>query len=166
MSLHEGELPIDESVVVSLLREQRPEWAAMPLAPAGAGTDNVMFRLGDELLVRMPRTAGNATSLRKEREWMPRLAPRLPFRIPEPVHAGSPQRGVPARMVGLPLDRWPRAERVLGAGLVGHSAPTSPCSSERCTDADLMGAMRADDLSWYRGGSLRRVRCLGERLVR
>ena len=33
MSLHEGELPIDESVVVSLLREQCPEWAAMPLAP-------------------------------------------------------------------------------------------------------------------------------------
>jgi len=61
MSLHEGELPIDESVVVSLLREQRPQWATLPLAPAGAGTDNVMFRLGDEMLVRMPRTADNAT---------------------------------------------------------------------------------------------------------
>jgi aminoglycoside phosphotransferase (APT) family kinase protein len=154
MSLHEGELPIDESVVVSLLREQRPEWAAMPLAPAGAGTDNVMFRLGDELLVRMPRTADKATSLRKEREWMPRLAPRLPFRIPEPVHAGAPG---PAYPLEWSVYRWiegrePSESSVRNWSGFGADLAMFVRSLHR---ADLMGAVRAGDLSWYRGGSLR-----------
>ena len=153
MSLHEGELPIDETVVVSLLREQCPEWAAMPLAPAGAGTDNVMFRLADELLVRMPRTAGNATSLRKEREWMPRLAPELPLRIPEPVHAGSPSAAYPLewsvyRWIDgrAPSESSVQDWRAFGADLAAFVRALH--------HIDLMGATRTDDLSWYRGGSL------------
>ena len=153
MSLHEGELPIDETVVVSLLREQCPEWAAMPLAAAGAGTDNVMFRLGEELLVRMPRTAGNATSLRKEREWMPRLAPGLPLRIPEPVHAGSPSGAYPLewsvyRWIDgrAPSESSVQDWRAFGADLAAFVRALH--------HIDLMGATRTDDLSWYRGGSL------------
>lgn len=66
MTLHENEVPADESVVRSLLKARCPQWADLPLSAAGAGTDNTMYRLGGDLLVRLPRTAGNARAVRKE----------------------------------------------------------------------------------------------------
>ncbi|WP_369776376.1 hypothetical protein [Streptomyces sp. R33] len=42
VTLHENEIPVDETLVRSLLKAQRPEWAALPLSLAGAGTDNIM----------------------------------------------------------------------------------------------------------------------------
>lgn len=90
MVLHENEVTVDETVVRSLLEAQCPRWAGLPLSPAGAGTDNTTYRLGDELLVRLPRTADKARSLQKEQLWLPRLAPLLAWPIPEPVYAGTP----------------------------------------------------------------------------
>jgi aminoglycoside phosphotransferase (APT) family kinase protein len=154
MALHDDELLIDADLAASVVRHERPEWADLPLSPAGGGTDNVMFRLGDDLVVRMPRTPGGAVALRKEREWMPRLAPALPVRIPEPVHAGSPSDAYPSEwsvyrwIEGAPptsatVTDWARfgadlAEFVRGLHGIG-----------------LMGAERSGALSWYRGGSLR-----------
>ncbi|GAA2041844.1 aminoglycoside phosphotransferase family protein [Agromyces tropicus] len=154
MPLHPDEFPIDADLAASVVRHERPEWADLPLMPAGGGTDNVMFRLGRDLLVRMPRTPGGVASLRKEREWMPRLAPGLRMRIPEPVHAGPPSDAYPVEwsvyrwIEGAPpttdtVDDWAR----FGADLAGFVAELHRI--------DLMGAERAGDLSWYRGGGLR-----------
>lgn len=79
MTLHENEIPVDEMLVRALLKAQRPEWAGLPLSSAGAGTDNTMYRLGHDLLVRLPRTADNGQSVRKEQEWPPRLALHLTY---------------------------------------------------------------------------------------
>ncbi|MEU2156579.1 aminoglycoside phosphotransferase family protein [Streptomyces sp. NPDC019396] len=154
MALHENEIPADETVVRALLKAQRPEWAGLSLSPAGAGTDNTMYRLGDELLVRLPRTAGNGESVRKEREWLPRLAPHLPCRIPEPVHAGAPDDVFP-----LPWSvyRWIDGAEP-GPGTVRDWAAFGADLAAVVRElhgAGLMGATRADDgLGWYRGGSL------------
>ncbi|MGW4928279.1 aminoglycoside phosphotransferase family protein [Agromyces sp. NPDC004153] len=154
MPLHPDELPIDADLAASLIRRDRPEWADLPLTPAGGGTDNVMFRFGDDLLVRMPRTPGGVGSLRKERAWLPQLAPALPVRIPEPVHPGSPSDAYP---VEWSVYRWidgapPTSDTVsdwtrFGAELAGFVRDLHR--------TDLMGAERAGELSWYRGGSLR-----------
>lgn len=68
MTLHEDEIPVDETLVRSLLKAQRPAWADLPLSTAGAGTDNTMYRLGDDLLVRLPRTADKGRAVRKEQD--------------------------------------------------------------------------------------------------
>ncbi|MEV4708838.1 aminoglycoside phosphotransferase family protein [Actinoplanes sp. NPDC049316] len=151
--LHENEVPADEAVVRSLLQTQRPDWATLPLSPAGAGTDNTMYRLGDDLLVRLPRTAGKAQALHKERTWLPRLGPLLPCRVPEPVHAGRPAAGFP-----LPWSvyRWIDGAQA-GPDTVQDWATfgTDLASFVRTLHGiDLMGAVRAGELSWYRGGSL------------
>jgi aminoglycoside phosphotransferase (APT) family kinase protein len=154
MSLHPGEVPVDEALVRTLLRSQRPEWADRPLTPAGAGTDNTMFRLGDDLLVRLPRTVEKARSLLKEREWLPRLGPLLPYPVPEPVHAGTP---TPAYPMIWSVYRWIDG-REPGPGTVRNWAAFGEdlASFVRSLhDLDLMGATRSGDLSWYRGGSLR-----------
>ena len=106
MTLHENEIRVAEATARSLLREQRPEWSALPVSPAGAGTDNTMHRLGDQLLMRLPpRTPDNAKAVRKEQTWPPQLAPHPPCRVPEPVHCGTPGSAFPLAWVGVPVDR-------------------------------------------------------------
>ncbi|MFF4010831.1 aminoglycoside phosphotransferase family protein [Streptomyces sp. NPDC001717] len=153
MTLHEDEIPVDETLVRALLKAQCPEWADRPLAPAGAGTDNTMYRLGDDLLVRLPRTAGNARSVRKEQEWLPRLAPHLSRPIPRPLHAGTPTAAFP---LAWSVYRWIDGDEA-GPHTVRDWAAFGSDLAEVVGElhgVDLMGATRADDLSWYRGGTL------------
>ncbi|WP_431775892.1 aminoglycoside phosphotransferase family protein [Streptomyces cucumeris] len=153
MTLHANEIPVDETLVRSLLKAQRAEWADLPLSPAGAGTDNTMFRLGDDLLVRLPRTADTGHSVRKEQQWLPRLAPLLTHPIPEPVHAGTPTNAFP---LAWSVYRWidgaeAGPDTVRDWAAFGADLATVVREFHRI---DLMGATRADGLSWYRGGSL------------
>jgi aminoglycoside phosphotransferase (APT) family kinase protein len=79
-----------------LVAAQFPRWSHLPVEPvARGGIDNRTYRLGDELLVRMPSAAGYADQVAKEQRWLPRLAPHLPLPIPEPVAAGAPGEGFP-----------------------------------------------------------------------
>ncbi|MFF2651429.1 aminoglycoside phosphotransferase family protein [Streptomyces sp. NPDC058045] len=153
MALHQHEVAVDEERVRALLAAQCPQWAELPLSRAGAGTDNTMYRLGRELIVRLPRTADLARSLRTEQRWLPRLAPHLACRVPEPVHAGTPTTAFP-----LPWSvyRWidgdlPGPDTVQDWTVFGAELATTV---REFHDIDLMGQTRADDLSWYRGGSL------------
>lgn len=154
MPLHENEVSADEGVVRSLLQEQRPEWADLPLSPAGAGTDNTMYRLGDELLVRLPRTADNAHAMRKEQRWLPRLAPWLAHEIPQPVHAGSPTPSFP---LVWSVYRWIDGDEAGTVAVDDWDAFGTDLAAfvRELHGIDLMGAEREGDLSWYRGGSLR-----------
>ncbi len=154
MPLHADEVPRDATLVRSLLKEQCPQWADLPLSTGGAGTDNTLYRLGAGLLVRLPRTAATGRSVQKEQTWLPRLAPRLPCPVPEPVHAGTPTDAFP-----LPwsLYRWIDGEEA-GQDTVGDWAAFGADLAEFVRDlrrTDLMGATRTGDLSWYRGGRLR-----------
>ncbi|MEU6076768.1 aminoglycoside phosphotransferase family protein [Micromonospora sp. NPDC047074] len=154
MTLHENEIPIDESVVRSLLKAQCPEWADRVVSPAGAGTDNTMYRLGDDLLVRLPRTADKARSVRKEQTWLPRLAPLLPRPVPEPVHLGTPTAAFP-----LPWSvyRWIDGSEAQPDTVQDWAAFGTDLAAfvRELHHIDLMGATRTGDLSWYRGGHLR-----------
>ena len=93
--LHVDELSIDAALVRCLLAEQFPPWEDLPLAMVPSGTDNVTFRLGQDMAIRMPRTASAAASLAKEMRWLPRLAPRLPVPTPVPLAEGAPGSGYP-----------------------------------------------------------------------
>src|SRR5713226_85975 len=95
--MHEDEVEIDAALVRSLLAEQFPEWAELPLRRVEpAGTDNAVFRLGDALSVRLARRRGPTESGGKEQEWLPRLAPLLlPVEIPVTVAQGRPSEAYP-----------------------------------------------------------------------
>jgi aminoglycoside phosphotransferase (APT) family kinase protein len=94
--MHVDELEIYEELVRQLLGEQFPEWADRPLRRVRpSGTDNAIFRLGDDLSVRMPRHEGPTEAGSKEFEWLPRLAQLLPVDIPFPVAQGRPNDGYP-----------------------------------------------------------------------
>ncbi|XVU30146.1 aminoglycoside phosphotransferase family protein [Actinoplanes sp. CA-054009] len=148
MPLHPDEIVIDAEVVRSLLASQCPQWADLPLSPAGGGTENTMYRLGDELLVRLPRSVSRAAPLVTEQQWLPRLAPRLPLPIPVPLFAGRPSAAYPAAWSVL---RW-----------IDGSEPPGD-TDWPALGRDLFGfvaALQAIDPGdatvrrWYRGGEL------------
>ncbi|MFK4066779.1 aminoglycoside phosphotransferase family protein [Streptomyces sp. NPDC029674] len=87
---------IDAALVRRLVDSQFPQWAGLPLKLLDpAGSDHAIYRLGEELSVRLPRHAEAIGQARKEFRWLPRLAPHLPLDIPVPVGVGEPDFGYP-----------------------------------------------------------------------
>ena len=94
--MHADEVDTDASLVGRLLAAQFPQWADLLIEPVpSAGTDNALYRLGDDLAVRLPRIHWAVKDVHKEQLWLPRLAPLLPVAIPEPLGKGEPAEGYP-----------------------------------------------------------------------
>jgi aminoglycoside phosphotransferase (APT) family kinase protein len=94
--MHEGEVETDAGLVRRLLASQFPEWAELPVERVpSSGTVNALYRLGDDLVVRLPRMDWGIGAVARELQWLPLLAPRLPIAIPEPLALGRPADGYP-----------------------------------------------------------------------
>jgi len=93
---------VDAALVSRLLSAQFPDLGQLPLTHLDSGFDNEMFRLGDDLLVRLPRRAIAAQLLRNEQRCLPALAPHLPLPIPAPLHVGRSMFGYPCSFSVLP----------------------------------------------------------------
>jgi aminoglycoside phosphotransferase (APT) family kinase protein len=94
--MHPDEVGTDVALVRRLLRAQFPRWADLSLAPVpSAGTDNALYRLGEDLVVRLPRIGWAVAAVAVEHRWVPWLAPRLPVPVPVPVALGRPGAGYP-----------------------------------------------------------------------
>ncbi|OKI02647.1 phosphotransferase [Streptomyces sp. CB02923] len=94
--MHPGQHPVDDALVRRLVAGRFPRWAGLPVErfPSG-GTVNAMYRLGDGMVVRLPLVEGGVGDVALEREWLPRLAPRLPVAVPEVLGAGEPAEAYP-----------------------------------------------------------------------
>jgi aminoglycoside phosphotransferase (APT) family kinase protein len=90
-----AEVDVGPAVVRALLEEQFPDLAGLDLVELAYGWDNAIFRLGDDLTVRLPRRAMAAELIEHEQRWLPALAMRLPLPISAPVRAGRPGAGYP-----------------------------------------------------------------------
>ena len=136
MRMHADEIVTDEVLVRRLLAAQFPEWKDLPIeALPVAGTDNAIYRLGDGLSVRLPRRLGCADgSLDKEFEWLPKLAPLLPFEVPTPVARGEPGEGYPKEWA---VFDW----------LEGKDATSTPVDLQRAAAdlAELLATLRRID---------------------
>ena len=94
--MHTDEILADEALAARLVAAQFPQWRGLPVERVRhSGTDNAIFRLGDELVARLPRIHWAAAQADKEFEWLPRLAPYLPLAVPTPLHRGVPAFGYP-----------------------------------------------------------------------
>jgi aminoglycoside phosphotransferase (APT) family kinase protein len=125
-----AEIAIDASVARQLLQEQHTDLVHLPLVDVGEGWDNRLFRLGDDLAVRIPRRAASAALIEHEQRWLPLLAPRLPLPVPVPVRHGRPGCGFPWRWSVV---RW----------LTGHSAALAPPEDPSTTAVVLGRFLRA-----------------------
>lgn len=98
--MHENEFEINEHLVHTLLESQCSQWADLPLkAILSSGTDNALFRLGSEYVVRLPRiewAPGSVSkSINKEYEWLPKISRFLKIPISEPLFKGISNKSYP-----------------------------------------------------------------------
>lgn len=151
--MHEDELEISEDLVRRLLASLSPAYAALTLRRAGvSGSSNALFRLGDDLLVRLPRQPGGTGTIEKEARWLPLVAPALPVAVPEVVAVGEPGFGYP--------ERW-SVVRWLDGGVPAAPGPAEPPRHTLARDlAAVVAALRSlpvpdaaladPGLRWYR----------------
>ena len=152
MPLHEDELAIDDATVAALVGRDAPHLAHLPLARlAASGSSNVLYRLGPDLLVRLPRQPGGSDTIVTEARWLPALAATLPVAVPEVVVVGGPGFGYPERWSVV---RWIDGEpgrRLPGDGPVRDLAAVVRALGE----APVPGAAARDPhLRTYRGEPL------------
>ncbi|WP_410661011.1 aminoglycoside phosphotransferase family protein [Amycolatopsis sp. lyj-112] len=135
---------IDAALARRLVDTQFPQWAELPLRlHAPAGSDHVIYRLGEEFSVRLPRHAGAIKQARKEAEWLPRLAPHLPLAIPVPVEVGEPDFGYPWPWA---VSRWLDGE-VATADALSGSHEAAVVLAEFLTALHRFDAEKTEDLT-------------------
>ncbi|QNE76462.1 phosphotransferase [Streptomyces finlayi] len=150
--MHPDELAVDAALVGRLVAAQFPQWARLPVsAIRSAGTDNAMYRLGEDMAVRLPRVPRAAGQVAKEQRWLPHLAPHLPLAVPVPLGLGEPGEGyeLPWSVYG-----WLDGENVDDVPLVGAGQEHAAVQLGR-----FVVALRAVDATGgpagFRGGPVR-----------
>lgn len=93
--LSERRFEVVEELAQSLIDGQFPVWSHLPLKKIdSAGTDNSIYRLGEELAVRFPVSASAAQQVAKEHIWLPKLI-SFAVAIPIVIGAGRPMNEFP-----------------------------------------------------------------------
>ncbi|MDX8051118.1 aminoglycoside phosphotransferase family protein [Lentzea sp. BCCO 10_0798] len=141
----DGETTTDVSLVDELIRTQFPRWHGLPITEVvHGGTSHALYRLGDDLAVRLPRREWARDDPSKEAVVVPLVAPHLPVAVPEPLELGEPALGYPYQWSVV---RW----------VAGEMAPVEEASED--TPHRLAALIRAlhevdaTDRPWttYRG---------------
>ena len=87
---------INPDLVKKLIAEQFPEYAHLPIGSVRKqGHDNRTYRLGNDMLVRMPSAEYYALKVPKEQELLPLLKPYLSIDIPVPIRMGNASHDYP-----------------------------------------------------------------------
>jgi aminoglycoside phosphotransferase (APT) family kinase protein len=114
-----AEVEVGVQLVRDLLADQFPALADRRVSLLANGWDNFTFKVGDDLVARLPRRSLSATLVEHEAEWLPSLAPGLPLPVPAPRHLGQPGRGYPWHWVISP---WIDGEALGPMGTEDHVA--------------------------------------------
>lgn len=145
MSVHADEMPIDEDTARLLIAEQFPQWRDESVRAVDAdGTVNAIFRVGEGLAARFPRSLADAEDLQEmlehEAAAMRELAEHSPVATPAPVAIGAPGAGYP---MPWSVQTW----------LPGHIATPDAVAHSTAFARDLAGLLRALRAADTRGRS-------------
>ena len=125
-----AEVDLSVELVERLVAEQAPRFAHHAVSFLAEGWDNAQYRLGSDLVVRLPRRQKAVPLLENERRWLPELAGRLPLPVPAPVFAGEPSSDF----------AWPW---LIVPFVHGHDALSKPPPSSPELSRQIAGFFRA-----------------------
>ncbi len=95
-----AEIDLSIDLVSELILSQHPDLAELPIAELASGWDNSMFRLGDNMAIRLPRRSAAAQLLVHEQRWLPVLQRQLPLPVPAPIRVTRCRDGRLLRGIG------------------------------------------------------------------
>lgn len=165
-------LAIDETLVRRLLRAEFPQWGQLPIQRVDpSGWDNRSFRLGADMVVRLPSAEMYAAQVDKEQRWLPFLAPKLPVPVPTPLARGRPGEGYPW---SWSVYKWIDGEsatleaiadsRVFATELAAFLAALHAIDAARGPRPDAHSFHRGGSLSVYDAETRNALRVLGARV--
>lgn len=145
-----AEIDVDAPLVRRLLAEQHPDLADRSIVPLANGWDNVLFRLGADLVVRIPRRRAAVDLVDHEIACLPRIAPLVDLVVPTPLRVGEPSSEVPWRWTIVPwVDgtvaaaepvsaraAWPRGDHGVAADRRRRAAARGTSRGMEATRAD------------------------------
>lgn len=151
--LHPDELPVDPARVRRLVDAAFPAYVDLALEPlVDSGSTNALFRLGDDLLVRLPRQPGGGASISKEERWLPWVDAHTSTPVPSVVGVGEPGPDHPEPWA---ITRWLDGMRPsAGLGSVELARDLARFLTELRGMQIPVGATDDGDLRWYRGEPL------------
>ncbi|MDE4275136.1 aminoglycoside phosphotransferase family protein [Phaeobacter gallaeciensis] len=95
MSKDTDDIAISDAMVGDILATEVPQWAGLPRRRIeSSGTDNCMVRIGEQMVLRVPRRWSATQYLAKELDWLPRLQ-GLPLAVPVLRYRGCLQDDLP-----------------------------------------------------------------------
>lgn len=145
---------IDSDLVHNLLLTQFPKWKDLPIKKIlPGGWDNRCFRLGEEMVVRLPSAQRYADKVAKEQEWLPKLEPHFNLKIPAPLAMGKPSNQYPWPWS---IYRWIPGETVNDAKNVDKNGLAKSLADFllKLHAIDTTGAPLSGQHNFYRGGDL------------
>ncbi len=150
--MHADQVATSVDLVRNLIATQFPRFSQLSITPVASwGTDHDIYRIGGELVVRLPIVGWAVEQAYKEAEWLPLLAPHLPLVVPEQVAIGRPEHGYP---YAWSISKWlPGVDA--SHGLDDHDAAAS----------DLAGFIKALRGNETVGAPHHRHRCRGGPLL-
>lgn len=154
--LHDDELPVDRALVRALVDEQLPAYRSLPLERlASSGSSNALFRLGADLLVRLPRQPGGSATIRKEAHWLPLVGAALPVAVPDVVAVGEPALGYPEHWSVVRWIEGTTPAEAAGGATGAQLAADLAAVVTALRDLPVPEAALTDpELRWYRGQPL------------
>ncbi|MCF7852272.1 MAG: aminoglycoside phosphotransferase family protein, partial [Simkaniaceae bacterium] len=85
-----------QELAKSLIQSQFPEFSNLQIRKFHPnGWDHATFRLGDEMVMRLPTAERYAAQVNKEQQWLPFLSEHLSITIPQPIALGQPSQLYP-----------------------------------------------------------------------
>lgn len=88
LAFPEAEVAIDVDLVQWLIAEQAPQWADKNVYYLATGWDNEVYRLGEQLLIRLPRREVAELLGVRERQWLPRMSKDCGMDLGAPIFVG------------------------------------------------------------------------------
>lgn len=156
---HDGEIAMDEARMRGLLQAQFPGWADLPLVEwHEQGTDHTLFRLGDDMTVRMPIRPFTDAPLEeqqacREARWVPFLAPQLPIDLPAQLGLGEPTHNYPWHWS---IVSWIEGDRIDDSNIDALTAAVELAGFVKALhEIDATDGPPAGKATWGRGTSLR-----------
>ena len=150
--MHPDEVPVDQDLVQRLIDAQFPEWQHLPITPIPySGTDNAILRLGEDMVVRLPRIHWAAEQVHRDHAWLPVLAPQLPVRVPTPLRIGAPGLGYPWHWA---IHEWLPGKNAIDAPVRDKTEAALDLAALVAALRHVDPAARAPALAGGRGGPL------------
>lgn len=151
-----GDCPVEitPELAEALVAQQFPQWSQQSVTPVEpGGWDNRTFRLGQELLVRLPSRRPYVAQVAKEHRWLPVLARTLPLPIPAPVALGAPGLGYPWPWS---IYRWLDGQPAISSSLTRSESLARDLAFflEALHGIDPTGGPPPGEHNFFRGGPL------------